>query len=151
MRRTWLMGAFILGTFACDDSSSGGDASIDASAPPADMDDADDMKPDASLLADGGDVMDPPACEIVAPTACAQPAPSYADVEPIFQRRCVGCHSGEPGGPWPLTAYEHVASWFSEIRAVMLMCAMPPPDSGQTMPDSERDAILAWLRCGTPR
>jgi hypothetical protein len=33
----------------------------------------------------------------------------------------------------------------------MLSCAMPPPDSGLTMPVEEREALLRWIRCGRPR
>lgn len=91
-----------------------------------------------------------PSCEIVAPLECEEPAPTYEDVRPIFSARCVACHNGA-GEEWPLTSYQHVADWSGEIRAQMLGCTMPPPDSGLRMPDAERDLILRWLRCGFPR
>jgi uncharacterized membrane protein len=59
-----------------------------------------------------------------------------------------GCHSGDPAGPWPLTSYEHVAEWASEIRAQMAACTMPPADAGSGMPPEEREKILLWIRCG---
>jgi hypothetical protein len=55
------------------------------------------------------------------------------------------------GGPWPLTAYNHVADWQDVIRADMLTCAMPPPDAGVPMGSDERVAILTWIRCGFPQ
>lgn len=103
--------------------------------------------------ADGGDaggagVGAPPECDVVAPTSCPNPAPTYADVEPIFRERCVGCHAGMPGGPWALTSYSHVSAWVGEIRGAMRTCAMPPPDSGMQMPAEEREEILFWIFCG---
>ena len=89
-------------------------------------------------------------CAPIAPTECPEPAPHYPDVAPIFERRCASCH-GIAGGPWPLDNYEHVADWASFVRDELLRCSMPPPDSGVTMPAEERDQILAWVRCGSPK
>jgi hypothetical protein len=99
-----------------------------------------------------GSVEAGPGCDVVAPRACPDPKPTYtADVEPILQERCIGCHSGMPNGPWPLTSYTHVASWFAELQGAMLSCAMPPPDSGVPMETEERETILTWIRCNLPR
>jgi hypothetical protein len=113
---------------------------------------------DAAAPADAGvadgavSSVDPAVCTVTAPTSCPTPKPHYADVEPIFKKRCVGCHNGaSPDSPWPLTEYEHVADWFDIIRDEMLHCGMPPADSGMTMPDAERVAILTWIRCGFPK
>jgi hypothetical protein len=89
-------------------------------------------------------------CAPIAPTECPDPAPSYGDVAPIFERRCASCHSGVKDGPWPLDTYEHVADWASFVRDELLRCSMPPPNSGVTLPPEERDQILAWVRCGYP-
>lgn len=89
-------------------------------------------------------------CDVVAPTSCPEPAPHYADVEPIFEARCIGCHGGV-SGLWPLTAYSHAADWHDTIRSAMLACAMPPVDSGIHMPLSERQTLLTWIRCGYPQ
>jgi hypothetical protein len=97
---------------------------------------------------DGASAVGP--CEVRAPTECSQPDLTYADVAPIFERRCVSCHDGSADF-WPLTQYSHVADWFIEVRAAMLTCAMPPPDAGVTMPASERETVLQWIRCGYPR
>src|SRR5690349_12740614 len=62
-------------------------------------------------LPDAGPANEEPSeCPVVpAHTACPSPAPRYPDVTPIFDRRCVVCHSGSPGGPWSLADYGHVA------------------------------------------
>lgn len=104
---------------------------------------------DAGLRADSA----PPTleCDVQAPEACPQDMPSWSDVEPLFEERCVVCHYGEPAGPWPLTDYGHVSDWTLEIRGAMLDCSMPPANAEQTMTNAERELILAWLRCGLPR
>lgn len=95
--------------------------------------------------------VEPVECNVEAPTSCPDPPPRYADVEPIFQERCVGCHDGAEDGPWPLTSYSHAADWHDIIRAAMLDCTMPPPESGMTMTTAERETLLNWLRCGFPK
>ncbi len=90
-------------------------------------------------------------CSPVAPTECADPAPHYSDVSPIFEQRCASCHTGVAGGPWPLDTYEHVADWASFVRDELLRCSMPLSDSGVPMTPEERDQILLWLRCGNPK
>lgn len=104
------------------------------------------------LSGDGGpDAQDLPplVCEVEAPTVCPDPPLTYADVEPIIERRCVECHDGTPP-EWPLTSYRHVADWNVEIRTEMLRCTMPPRDSGIEMPVEEREQILTWILCGFP-
>jgi hypothetical protein len=107
----------------------------------------------ASQSPDGGATEDDAGalpCTVQAPTVCPDPPPHWPDVSPIFQRRCVTCHNGMIGGPWPLMQYSHVADWYDVVRAMLLDCSMPPPDAGVEMPDEERVAILTWLRCGYP-
>ena len=90
----------------------------------------------------------PLLCDVTPPKSCSDTSLGYTEIAPIFQKRCVGCHSGDPGGPWPLTSYEHVADWASEIRAQISTCNMPPVDAGIAMPTEEREKILLWVRCG---
>ncbi len=87
------------------------------------------------------------ACDVKAPTSCPSPAPRYADVQPIFQSRCVGCHNGTTQ-QWPLTSYQDVADWYDSVRDYVLTCAMPPPAANIPMTTEERTAILTWIRCG---
>jgi uncharacterized membrane protein len=91
------------------------------------------------------------ACTVLAPTSCPEPALTYADVEPIFAKRCVICHVGQEDSPWPLTTYSHVADWNAEIRGAVVSCIMPPPDAGVAITDDERHDILTWIRCGFPK
>lgn len=106
-----------------------------------------------TLLPDGGRIDEPTqyTCPIPAPTACPTPAPRYADVAPIFERRCVVCHAGAPGGPWSLANYGHVADWQDTIRPNVRDCTMPPSDAGIPISREERTAILTWIRCGLPQ
>jgi uncharacterized membrane protein len=92
-----------------------------------------------------------PECHVELPTECPEPAPRFADVEPIFHERCGGdCHTGAPGGEWPLDTYRHIADWNDVVRDELRSCAMPPLDAGVTLTDEERHAILTWILCGFP-
>lgn len=93
----------------------------------------------------------PGPCLVSPPTECPDPAPKYADVVPVLEQKCVTCHSGVAGGPWPLTDYDHVASWQNEIRGELVSCSMPPLDAGAHITEDERTLILTWLRCGAPQ
>ncbi|WP_394841819.1 hypothetical protein LZC95_32675 [Pendulispora brunnea] len=94
----------------------------------------------------------PESCkELAAPTECASPATTYAEVKPILEGRCISCHSGMPGGPWSLRDYEHVVDWSDTIRGEILGCSMPPLDAGVPITKEERLTILKWIRCGTPQ
>ena len=89
---------------------------------------------------------------VVSPTACPSPAPKYADVEPIFKKRCVTCHvTGNKNGYWPLDDYTHVTDWFDTIASNLAACTMPPPDANAPIPREESELILTWLKCGYPR
>jgi hypothetical protein len=92
-------------------------------------------------------------CEAIeAPTACPEPAPTYADLRPMLDTRCVQpCHSGTPNGPWPLTQYQHLYDWKDDVRSRLLDCGMPPLDGGVPITTDERLAILNWIRCGLPQ
>lgn len=92
----------------------------------------------------------PEECDAVAPTSCMTPSPRWADVQPIFATRCAVCHGNIPGH-WPLDTYGHVVDWNVEIRGMLLSCTMPPIDSDVVMTLEERQLILEWLRCNSPR
>lgn len=115
--------------------------------------DSSTQEPDAAIAPDAGldGAVPAVACDVELPRACVEPAPTYTDVSPIFEARCVICHAGMAGGPWPLTSYGHVADWQDEIRSHVSRCTMPPPDSGVAISDDERAEILMWLRCGLER
>jgi hypothetical protein len=109
-----------------------------------------DASSDAAADAAGGDDGDGQICSVEAPTTCPDPATRYADIAPLLEHHCVPCHSGTPGGPWPLTSYKHAVDWQDIIRTSMLECTMPPADGGGAMSNEDRLAILTWIRCGYP-
>jgi len=88
-------------------------------------------------------------CNLAPAATCPQPPLRYADVKPIFDQRCVLCHSGLTE-QWPLTDYKHVSDWFDIIPPMVGTCQMPPPDAGVPITVDERVRILTWLRCGFP-
>jgi len=90
-------------------------------------------------------------CAPVAPTECPDPAPTYTEVAPIFERRCASCHTGIGDAPWPLDSYEPVADWAGVIRDELMRCSMPPRDSNVGMTSEERQQILVWVLCKHPR
>jgi hypothetical protein len=163
-RTLWVplvIGALTYPLGACSDPSPSEPMEPDASTEPDDAatdpdmdagDDGatDDAASDAAMDADAEvDDAEPVVCDVTAPRACPDPAPSYTDVEPIFEEHCISCHDGL-GEHWPLTSYEHVADWYDTIRAMMLSCGMPPADAGTSISTSERELILTWIRCGYP-
>jgi hypothetical protein len=109
-------------------------------------DDASNADGGASGNGDGDG--DGDSCDVTAPRTCEGDT-RWADVEPIFQERCVSCHLGVAGGPWALTSWSHAASWPDQIHDAMINCAMPPPDAGIEMPVEERELLLSWIRCGS--
>lgn len=135
VRVTWLLIIGVNGLLACgnshdhrgDDASSGG-----------------------RVAASGGASGAATACDVQAPTACPTPPVTFNQLKPILDQHCVVCHAGVGEGPWALTSYEHVAAWADMIRAEMLTCGMPPPDSGIEISAADRLQILTWIRCGTP-
>ncbi|MDB4987066.1 MAG: hypothetical protein JWN04_2244 [Myxococcaceae bacterium] len=100
------------------------------------------MRPDAGTLAQ--------ACAAQEPRECPTPPTRYAEVQPIFERRCVLCHAPRSSGPWPLDGYQEVADWQDDVRADLLDCSMPPADAGVAITPEERQQLLSFLRCGLP-
>ncbi|MET0284606.1 MAG: hypothetical protein ABW352_09060 [Polyangiales bacterium] len=143
--------ALVLG-IGCGDDADDSDAAapIDASTPDALVAPLDARLPnDASDAAQDASV--PFVCDVVAPTSCPDPAPKFADVQPIFVNQCGACHGQDWTGEWPLNSYSHIADWQDEIRADVTSCRMPPPESGVKIPLADRMKILHWIRCGLPR
>jgi hypothetical protein len=137
----------VIAGFACLAVSACGDS--DSPSKPNDPQRDSGTEAADAAVEDGG-LTKPDHCDSVAPRECPSPSPRWADVSPIFMKRCVSCHNGA-GEQWPLNAYEHVADWYGEIRAQMLMCTMPPVEAGIDMPVAERQTILSWIRCGFPK
>ena len=89
------------------------------------------------------------------PVACPTPKVTFANVQEIFQARCVSaCHNGVTPDPtmpgrtlWPLIDQGHIEDWQDEIRAMMADCSMPPRDAGVPMTIEDRRAIIEFVRC----
>jgi hypothetical protein len=134
------------------------DIAIDAATSDASLDVGHPTMRDADLARDAGNDATSPAdataepivCSVQAPTSCPSPAPRFADVTPIFMRRCASCHASNWTGPWPLDTYGHIADWQDTIRSHLLDCSMPPPEAGIPMTNDERLTILTWIRCDLP-
>ena len=146
----WIIASLVFAACGGDDKPASEDdaAVVDGSEPDAQAPSEDSGTVDAGgdgQVADAASI----ACETVAPTECPSPMPTYADIEPILQQRCLSCHDGTQE-QWPLTSYSHAADWHDLLRAAMLSCVMPPPTSGIEMPLAERQLLLDWLRCGYP-
>ena len=129
MRWTLVIGLVLAGLWGCESDSGGSNGDGDAD-----------------------------SCDVTLPTACQDDAPTYADVQPIFEERCTVCHTDDtensqcpmPGQCWSLEDYSHIFDWAPQIRTELAECKMPLPGSGVTMTNTEREEILAWLRCGAP-
>ena len=130
MRSALLVGLVVVGLWGCESDGNGGDGDGD------------------------GDM----TCDVTAPTACPDSMPTYDDVKPIFEEKCIVCHKDDtansqcpmPGICWSLEDRTHITDWTPQVRAAMLNCSMPLPGSGVTMTTTEREEILAWLFCGAP-
>jgi len=109
-----------------------------------------------ALIATAGASCTSPAaqnCPNDLPAACPSPAPMFsADVSPLIQKYCAGCHSADGEEPNPLlVSYASITgSMDSTARMVetqLVQCNMPP--AGQPQPTSEeRQTILGWIICG---
>ena len=85
---------------------------------------------------------------------------TYANVRPILEKRCVGCHSRGEIGPMPLGAYAEVRPWAKAIRAAVISKTMPPwhaaPGSAhaflndRSMSRTEIETLVKWVDAGSP-
>lgn len=78
----------------------------------------------------------------------------HADIGPLLQRRCGGCHVEGGIGPWAFTTYDEVVPRAAAIRASVAAGSMPPwPPSDDCntyahhrgLEDDELDTLLDWL------
>jgi peroxiredoxin len=102
---------------------------------------------------------------VIAQARTAEPAAKItyaADIAPILERYCVGCHRPGEAGPMSLLTYDDAAAWSDTIVDVLRDNRMPP--SRLSPPDPrygafvqapepsavEIDKIAAWVDAGTP-
>ena len=96
---------------------------------------------------------EPQACPDDLPASCPSPAPTFsADVAPLIQTHCAGCHS--PGGQEPnplLVSYDTITGSMyrtaSQIETQLANCRMPPSEQ-PPLTSEERQTILGWIICG---
>lgn len=89
-------------------------------------------------------------CDTTLVTECPSPAPTYTEVQQLFDTHCNICH-GTNGTEWPLENYDDISAWQIDIRGELLDCSMPPADAGTHMTLAEKQQILTWIRCGLPK
>lgn len=87
---------------------------------------------------------------------------TYAEVAPILERYCVGCHRPGEAGPMSLVTWEQAVEWSDTIVEVLRENRMPPsrlsppdPRHGEFVaaPEpsaSEIEMLAAWAEAGTP-
>ncbi len=102
-----------------------------------------------------------PTVAPTADTAAEAPGPTWRDVAPILESRCVGCHLEGEVAPMALDRYETAAAWAPRIADVTRARIMPPylvDPSGSCqeftdpawLTDAELDTLEAWADAGAP-
>jgi uncharacterized membrane protein len=95
----------------------------------------------------------PAACPDDLPRSCPSPAPTFsADVSPLIQKHCAGCHSADGEEPKPLLInYDSITGSMDAtarmVETQLVSCAMPPSDQ-PPLTAEERQTILGWIICG---
>jgi hypothetical protein len=102
----------------------------------------------------GHDKEPPPpvdTCPNDVPATCPSPVPSYAaDVAPVIQLRCGGCHTaGGIEAFRPFDTYEQVLTYRLGMLYQLSQCLMPPFDQPQPTA-AERQIIFGWIKCDSP-
>ena len=90
--------------------------------------------------------------------AAGAPAPTYADVQPIFQAHCGGCHTTSNNGGHNIgssLASADVPSYYCPGKtkaecAIVRIKDGSMPLGGGTVPAADQDTIQAWVDAGTP-
>ncbi|MDE8651318.1 urate hydroxylase PuuD [Novosphingobium album (ex Liu et al. 2023)] len=87
------------------------------------------------------------------------PRLAFADVQPIFARHCVSCHSDHPTNPAftapplgvHLDSYDHARAVAERIRKVAVDAEVMPLGNLTGMTREERQKLGDWIAQGTPR
>ncbi len=86
-------------------------------------------------------------------------AATFADLQPIFERRCVGCHRAGEIGKMPLETYRQARPWAKAIREAVVSRRMPPWFAAEAsapfandprLSRDEIDKIRNWVDAGAP-
>ena len=80
-------------------------------------------------------------------------APAYADVAPVLDQHCNGCHGDPPSGaPLTLVGYDAAAAQADRMVARAVdgdPSAMPP--GGLSLSNAEMQVLVDWAAAGAPR
>lgn len=88
--------------------------------------------------------------------------PTWNDVAPVLERRCVHCHQGDAVGPMKLQTYEQVKPFGELVRTSVVDRTMPPwlaVDDGscndfqdsEWLSDEEIALVADWVDAGMPQ
>ncbi|MBM4361158.1 MAG: monooxygenase [Deltaproteobacteria bacterium] len=116
-----------------------------------------------SLSACGG-AREPESESEAAAATDSGPSPStgptyHADIRPLLEGRCVGCHSEKGSAPMRLDGYEDAAYWATPIRTMVTTRQMPPWTAGgdcndyvadPTLSDEQIALVAEWVDDGAP-
>ncbi len=92
-------------------------------------------------------------------TAAAMAEPTWREVQPLLQRRCVQCHQVGEVAPMPFTTYSQVRPFAKAIRQAVLQKSMPPwhAEPGahswrndRTLSPQDAAKLVAWVDAGAP-
>jgi len=70
-----------------------------------------------------------------------------ADIQPIIQTNCTGCHTAGTGRV-DFTVKDNIIQYASAIRTNTQSGTMPPPASGRTLTDDQKELIFCWVENG---
>ncbi|MFN9429795.1 MAG: thiol-disulfide isomerase, partial [Acidobacteriota bacterium] len=95
---------------------------------------------------------------LLATGLCAADKPTfYRDVQPILEKRCVGCHRPGEAAPMSLVSYREVRPYAAAIRQSVAQRRMPPwnadPHVGKfandrSLSETEIETLAAWAGTG---
>lgn len=85
----------------------------------------------------------------------------FADVAPLIEKHCTGCHQPGEIGPMAFTSYSEVRPWAKAIRAAVLSRTMPPWhadakgsthfSNSRALSDAEVSLLTRWVDEGAPQ
>jgi hypothetical protein len=91
--------------------------------------------------------------------AQAPPVTFHADVAPVLQKRCQGCHRPGEAAPFSMLTYKDTRPWASAMKRAVVSRQMPPwhaePGIGHFANDrrlnaAEIETIARWADAGAP-
>jgi len=110
--------------------------------------------------ADGDKDVDTPGDEATpTETAPTTDLTWHADIRPIAERGCVGCHGGEGVGGFSLDGYDAFVEWSQASRAAVSERTMPPwradgdcnsYQNDFSLSDEEVASVVGWIDGGMP-